>query len=623
MAGLPLSKFRNKLKQSLVCSRYLASKKKSLRSEWLLFYCGQGQVSFSELRSLVNAILSAAGKHNFHILIVCPKSEQNLAVELRTFLCSGFNCRCSVFSPDSFTVAAALGRASLLWYDTPLPVFFTPRFGQLLIFSAGTYCKAQVLPSLSQSALFRQQLLSANFILGCTQEKANRILQQFCLTDLLSGQFLYAESDSAMSYSKAAACILNFFTQTPVLPAARQQSSKKKRVLIFCSDLRRNGMTTSLLNLMHLAVSDNIQYCFTYREETFETAPQRLLLLPEGAPLLPICGTISCGTFLETLCHSLYLRFHLDFPVLRKKTEQIYARAYAHFFGCCHFDAVIHYTGYSQEFLLLFKAAPAKRILFVHNDMADEYQEKHNFHLGVFTHACQDYEIVAAVSPSVKASLNKIDPTLTNVIVIENTHDAQRVRRLAKQPFVPDPDTAMNVSFAQLETLLSGSKQKFITICRYSPEKGQKKLIRAFSTFHQEHPDSCLILIGGYGPLYDELVSYSTTLSCGEDIVFIRNSSNPFSILKRCDLFLLPSDREPLGLVMLEADSLGIPIAATDIPGSGDFLKRYGGYLVPNSESGLHSAMNAFLSGKLKPLNIDFDEYNSSIVTAFFNLFEL
>ena len=61
--------------------------------------------------------------------------------------------------------------------------------------------------------------------------------------------------------------------------------------------------------------------------------------------------------------------------------------------------------------------------------------------------------------------------------------------------------------------------------------------------------------------------------------------SNPMPVLKQCDLFILSSIYEGLGLVILEADTLGIPAISTDIPGPRGFMREHGGYLVePNSE---------------------------------------
>ena len=64
-----------------------------------------------------------------------------------------------------------------------------------------------------------------------------------------------------------------------------------------------------------------------------------------------------------------------------------------------------------------------------------------------------------------------------------------------------------------------------------------------------------------------------------------------------------------------------MPIVATDIPGSGDFMRDYHGYLVENSEKGLLLGMEAFMRGEVKPLEISFEDYNQTIMENFGNLF--
>ena len=66
------------------------------------------------------------------------------------------------------------------------------------------------------------------------------------------------------------------------------------------------------------------------------------------------------------------------------------------------------------------------------------------------------------------------------------------------------------------------------------------------------------------------------------------------SILKKCDLFILSSLYEGLGLVILEADTLGVPVISTDVEGPKGFMEEHGGFLVPNNEDGILWGMNEF-----------------------------
>lgn len=84
---------------------------------------------------------------------------------------------------------------------------------------------------------------------------------------------------------------------------------------------------------------------------------------------------------------------------------------------------------------------------------------------------------------------------------------------------------------------------------------------------------------------------------------------------------MLSSLYEGLGLVVLEADTLGIPVISTDVPGPRCFLKKYGGYLTSPDVGGIYEGMKAFEQGKVKVMNVDYEEYNRNSVRQFERLF--
>lgn len=397
----------------------------------------------------------------------------------------------------------------------------------------------------------------------------------------------------------------------------------RENVLVYCSNLGRNGMTTSLLNLINLVDHEKANYYFTFPQTQLEKVPGRLACVPSFVDLMPMSGSITEKTISEVFAFKLYFSWNIETRWVARKMKELFAREYQKKFGAVQIDKIIHFTGYAPYVTMMYLASPAKKAIFVHNDMFDEIREKGNQHLLTLKHAYREYERVVAVSQAVKDSLLKIEKNQDNVVIVENAHYFQGVLEKAEQEFAIDEDTVITMDAERFQMLLNDkSIQKFITIGRFSEEKGHKKLMDSFSLFAKKHKDTVLIIIGGYGILYRETVEYAASLECADRIIIIRAISNPFTILKECNLFLLPSNREPLGLVLLEADTLGIPIVATDIPGSGDFLRRYHGYLVENSVDGLYSGMEAYLRGEVKPLNISFADYNQGIVEQFEHLFD-
>lgn len=602
--------------QAIHVSLYLRSFKKQINDT--LFLLDTNTDNAEHIRSLLKEInrycpqikcYLCVEKENYNIIFSVLKEENILNTTL--------------IKKRTFLYYKILAYSKYLYNDSSFPPMFKKRDGQIYLFDAFTLCKDKnidytVEPDFSlfnHSSSIQNNLLWSDYILCNNSIEKDNLERFYFLDKLYNGEFLIKDKKNNEDYYSSVVSLIS-----AVKKAAKK--NKKDNILIFCSDLRRNGMTTSLINLLSLINLDDANYILTYPEEMFFSYPERLNALPKKACLLPVNSEFVKKTLLEIFLHSLYFRFNMNTPFIYKRVFAMYKRAYEKCYGFINFRTVIHFTGYSPEFSLLFMKPDAKRIIFAHNDMYEEYAEKKNFHMPTLIHAYKNYDTVACVSNAVKESLLKLNidpsnPAVNNVTVLENAHDHIGVVNKSTEPFLMDSDTFISISLEGLKSVLSSDKKKFISIGRFSKEKGHIKLMDAFSKFHEEFNDTVLIIIGGYGPFFEETAAYKNKLTCSESIIIIKSIINPFAILKYCDLFILPSDREPLGLVLLEADSLGIPIIATDIPGSGDFMKQYNGYLVENSINGLVEGMYAFTQGKVKSLSVNYEKYNSRIVEQF------
>lgn len=110
-------------------------------------------------------------------------------------------------------------------------------------------------------------------------------------------------------------------------------------------------------------------------------------------------------------------------------------------------------------------------------------------------------------------------------------------------------------------------KPVIISVARLAGQKNFPLLLQAFAQVRKSL-DARLLIIGE-GPERPGLEALALQLGLNEHISLPGFSNNPWSSMARSDVFVLPSEEEPFGLVLVEAMACGTPIVATDALGGG------------------------------------------------------
>lgn len=482
--------------------------------------------------------------------------------------------------------------------DKPLLRYFIKKSGQ----TAAVICNFAHTEFFGE---FQRTILMADYLICPENQKAENLLNEFQVKGIFRGQVINGYDEN--------------LTENIIKGIYPQNTYKKckKNVLIYSGSLAQNGLTASLLNLLSCLEDDtDTDYMITYREASVRKFPERLKKIPKQFRRVPIAGGF-CPSVSELICYLLYFKLSISWKPVSKRLDRFFKREWQRLFGCIDIDTAIQFTGYEYGVIKLFQQFDGKRIIFVHNDMVSEIKCRHNQHLPTLREAYRSYDTVALVTEDMRESTLEISGTDKNMKVIPNCHDYKSVIEKSLMPPEFQPETECNVPYNELAEILDSDMDKFITIGRFSPEKAHFRLIDAFSDYCRLYPDreTCLIIIGGRGELYEQTVKYAE--KTGLTIILIRSMENPMPVLKKCSLFMLPSEYEGLGLVLLEADTLGIPVFASDIPGPRCFLKQYGGMLTENSREGILKGMIYYNEGKIQPMNTDYEKYNRSSAERF------
>ncbi|MGG3459879.1 Teichoic acid glycerol-phosphate transferase [Bacillus licheniformis] len=415
----------------------------------------------------------------------------------------------------------------------------------------------------------------------------------------------------------------------------------KQKLLFYCGGFYNNGITMSAINLF-----DHIDYS-KYEVTVIDNANEHkdkwknIRKLNPKVHVLYRPGVFN-KTLKETYEHQLVLRRGIYTDSMSKTAPvKAYQRELKRIIGNAKFDIGIDFGGYNKFWSMLFAFGHFKtRSIYLHNDMMEEYNKKingkykHRKNLKVIFSLYKYYDKVVSVAKSANEENYKnlrqfipdadrkmvyVDNVIGSKHILKNKDVKNTVQTNGKEYLILREQNEENPNILNIFGLTIPKKEdyNFINIGRLSPEKGQEKLINSFAQLHKEFPNSKLYIVGD-GPLKKQLTLQAETLGLKNDIIFAGQLENPFALLDECDCFVLSSDYEGQGLVLMEAMIVGKPIIATDVTGVRSVLEGGLGLLVENTEEALTEAMKKYITEGIEYRTFDYESYNNHALQLFY-----
>ncbi|MFJ5445763.1 glycosyltransferase [Methylobacillus methanolivorans] len=148
--------------------------------------------------------------------------------------------------------------------------------------------------------------------------------------------------------------------------------------------------------------------------------------------------------------------------------------------------------------------------------------------------------------------------TLYNRIDVDAVKQSLLPRQEARQMLDIDDDTYVIANVGRLHR-----------------DKDQATLLRGFAQALPQLPANTLLLILGKGPLEQDLKALANRLGVANQVRFVGQVPDARRYFRAFDLFVLSSDHEPFGMVLLEAMAAELPIICSDSGGGVEVVRAF------------------------------------------------
>ncbi len=159
--------------------------------------------------------------------------------------------------------------------------------------------------------------------------------------------------------------------------------------------------------------------------------------------------------------------------------------------------------------------------------------------------------------------------------VVGNPVDGKQIRRLAKKELPKSEGEACDVIF----------------VGRFVKQKNPQRFIRIIHMIKKQFWPDIRVWMLGQGELWEECRQLIQDLELQENIELKGFAENPYAYIRRAHIMCVTSRWEGFGLVVIEANLLGVPVLSTDTSGCREILGKDSWELCKSDEEFVENLM--------------------------------
>ncbi len=298
--------------------------------------------------------------------------------------------------------------------------------------------------------------------------------------------------------------------------------------------------------------------------------------------LLSITGGVHSANIPEYVKHDQIVSFKskkwekLWGKVIRKMPPKLFGKLFLR--GSYDYN-IAYLEGLPTRYLASLPA-DAKKIAFIHCDLSTKnlvapFYRNNDEILREY----RTFDKVCFVSERCMEGFERFFGALDNACVVHNVLNYDLIRRRAEEE---------NPLAYQTDGL------KLVTVGRLSEPKAYDRLLRVVADLEREHTFELWIV--GDGDQRKKLEDIIRERSI-HSVSLLGYQTNPYSYMKKADLYVCSSVYEGYSTVVTEALTLAVPVITTDCAGMSEILNGgEHGMIVENSEEALKEGLTRLLS---------------------------